>query len=99
MPGGGPGMPGGGGGRKDMSVVEDESGDCNAKWTRLRHLPPQLRRRLKYEELTKHMVGWVHSTPECQAKINCQWVNALRQIPGSCFDREVSNLFCVQVST
>jgi len=31
MPVEGTGMPGGGGGRKDMSVVEDESDDWNAE--------------------------------------------------------------------
>jgi len=51
MPGGRVGMPGGGGGRKDILVVQDENDGqtVNAKTRRdpLRRLPLQLRRRLK----------------------------------------------------
>jgi hypothetical protein len=54
MPVRGTGMPGGGGGRKDMSVVEDESDESNSQTRLLRRLPPKLMRRLKCERLTKH---------------------------------------------
>ena len=61
-------MPGGGGGRKDMSVVvEDESDEGKQTQLCSRRLPPKLMRRLNCEQLTKHGIDY-----DCSAVLRYQ---------------------------